>query len=122
MRAILDVRIADYVAPASELEALFVELLRAAGLPEPVRQLNAGCTVGWIGRIDFGYPVVGLLIELDGRRHHSSLLDRQVDEKRDASLLAAGWRHVVRFSWSDIVHRPDAVIARMRLLLGDVAA
>lgn len=122
MRAILDVRIGDYVAPASELEALFVELLRAAGLPEPVRQLNAGGAGGWIGRIDFGYPEIGLLIELDGRRHHSSLLDRQADERRDASLLAAGWRHIVRFAWCDIVDRPDAVIARLRLLLGDVAA
>ncbi|HUR22234.1 MAG TPA: type IV toxin-antitoxin system AbiEi family antitoxin domain-containing protein [Acidimicrobiales bacterium] len=122
MRAILDVRTADYVAPASELEALFVALLRAAGLPEPLRQVDAGGADGWVGRIDFGYPAASLLIELDGRRHHSSLLDRRADESRDASLLAAGWRHVVRFTWSDIVNRPDAVIARLRLLLGDVAA
>ena len=122
MRAILDARMADDVAPASELELLFVELLRAAGLSEPVRQLNAGGAEGWIGWIDFGYPGAGLLIELDGRRHHNSLLDRRADERRDASFLAAGWRHVVRCSWSDIVHRPDVVIARMHVLLGEVAA
>ena len=37
-------------------------------------------------------------------------------------LFAAGWQHVLRFTWCDIVDRPDTVIARLRLLLGDVAA
>jgi len=117
MRAVLGDREGDYVAPASELEALFLELIVAAGLPEPVRQFNAGDANDWIGRIDFAYPSVGVLIELDGRRHHSALLDRQADERRDARLRAAGWRHVVRLSWSDVVHRPAEVLALLANLL-----
>lgn len=120
MRSILDERDALYVAPASELEARFLDLVRAAGLPEPVRQFDAGHSGDWIGRVDFAYPRAGLLIELDGRRYHSVLLDRRADERRDARLLAGGWRHVERFSWSDVVDRPHAVIARLETELGSL--
>lgn len=117
MRAILVDRDGDYVAPASELEARFLSLLRAAGLPAPVRQLDAGDDHGWIGRVDFAYPAIRLLIELDGRRHHSALVDRKADERRDARFLGGGWRHVERFTWSDIVDRPEAVLTRLAQLL-----
>ena len=122
MRAILGEREGDYVAPASELEALFLELILAAALPEPLRQFHAGDDHDWIGRIDFAYPPLGLLIELDGRRHHSALLDRLADERRDSRLRAGGWRDVVRFSWYDVAHRPADVLARLRELLAGAAA
>jgi len=122
MRTILDGRGAGYVAPASELEARFVELVRVAGLPEPVRQLDAGDGDGWVGRVDFAYPDIGLLGELDGRRHHAALLDRAADEGRDTRLLAGGWRCVERFAWADVVDRPAGVVDRLSRLLGDAAA
>ena len=117
MRVILAERIADYVAPASELEARFLDMVRAAGLPEPVAQLDAGDDHGWIGRVDYAYPSVGALIELDSRRHHSAMLDRMSDADRDERLIGGGWRHVVRFSWDDVVDRADLVIDRLRALL-----
>ena len=113
MRQILVERDDGYVAPASELEARFLELVRAAGLPEPVRQFDAGDAEDWIGRIDFAYPALGLLVELDGRRHHSALLDRQADQRRDRRLLAGGWGEVVRFSWFDVLERPVDVLNRL---------
>lgn len=122
MREILGEREAGYEPPASELEALFLELVRAAGLPEPVRQLDVGDGQGWIGRVDFAYRHIGLLIELDSRRHHSALLDRQADRQRDDRLRAGGWRGVVRLSWFDVVHRPADVLDCLRRLLADVAA
>jgi hypothetical protein len=122
MREILDERDAHYVPPASELEALFSEMLLLAGLPEPVRQLDVGDSRGWIGRIDFAYPRFGLLIELDGRRFHSALLDRRADALRDQRLRAAGWREVVRFSWFDVVHQPEVVLELLRRLLAEAAA
>ena len=108
--------------PASELEAIFKELLRLAGLPEPVRQLDVGDSHGWIGRVDFAYPPLRLLIELDGRRFHSALLDRRADARRDQRLRAAGWREVVRLSWFDVVHQPELVVALLRPLLAEAAA
>jgi hypothetical protein len=116
MRGILSARGPLYVAPGGELEFRFLEVVRTAHLPEPVRQLDVGDSVGWIGRVDFAYPDVRALIEVDGRRYHSSLLDQQADARRDAALRAAGWREVVRFGWDDIVRRPETVVARVRRL------
>ena len=118
MRSVLAERTAEIAAPASELEARFIELLRAAGLPSPVRQLDVGDDEGWIGRVDFAYPHVGLLVELDGRRHHSALLDRRADARRDDRMRLGGWRHVDRFTWADIAERDDLVVDHLRGRLG----
>ena len=116
MRALLAARGPLYVAPASELEARFLELVARGGLPDPVRQVDLGDDIAWIGRVDFAYPDVGVVIELDGRRYHSSLLDREADARRDAALLAADWRDVIRLGWDDILHQPGEVVARLRAL------
>ena len=118
MRSILSERTEDVAAPASELEERFIELLRAAGLPDPVRQLDVGDGEGWIGRVDFAYPHAGLLVELDGRRHHSALLDRRADARRDDRMRLGGWRHVDRFTWADIAERDDLVVDHLRRRLG----
>lgn len=118
MRSLLAERTADVAAPASELEARFIELLRAAGLPDPVRQLDVGDDEGWIGRVDFAYPDVGLLVELDGRRHHSALVDRRADARRDDRMRLGGWRHIDRFTWADMAERDDLVVAHLRRRLG----
>ena len=122
MREILGDRDAHYVPSASELEAIFRELLLLAGLPDPARQLDVGDGQGWIGRVDFAYPRFGLLIELDSRRFHSALLDRRADARRDQRVLAAGWREVVRLSWFDVVHQPELVVSLLRRLLAEAAA
>ena len=118
MRSVLAERTADIAAPASELEERFVELVRAAGLPDPVRQLDVGDGQGWIGRVDFAYPHVGLLIELDGRQHHSALLDGRADARRDDRMHLGGGRHVDRFTWADIAERDDLVVDHLRGRLG----
>ncbi len=118
MRRILDERCDDFVPVESELEARFVDLVRAAGLPEPVRQLDVGDEADWIGRVDFSYPSVKLLLELDGSRHHSALLDRQADERRDARLAQAGWR-IARIHWDEVAGHPDDVAIRVRHLLDE---
>jgi hypothetical protein len=102
-----------YVPPASELEARFLHLVRSAGLPEPVRQLDCGDGEGWVGRVDFAYPGVRVLIELDSRRHHSSRLDFESDRARDNRLVAGGWR-LLRLTWHDVTRRPDDVVELLR--------
>jgi len=121
MRGLLADRSDGYVPPASELEARFRDLARAAGLPEPVRQLDVGDGEAWIGRVDVAYTTARLLIELDSRLHHSSKLDREADAARDQRLRRGGWR-VVRFRWDDLVRRPQHVVAEVRRLLEAAAA
>ena len=117
MRAVLADRPSAYVAPESELEARFLALVKAAGLPEPVRQLDVGGGEGWIGRVDVAYPARRLLIELDGRAHHSAKLDREADAGRDRRLRAAGWQRVERVDWADVTEAPDALLARLKRAL-----
>jgi very-short-patch-repair endonuclease len=115
MRELLAERSDGYVAPASELEARFLRVVRRAGLPEPVRQLDVG-DGAWVGRVDFAYPLAGVLIELDGRRYHSAKLDLESDRLRDNRLMAAGWR-VLRVTWPQLHGRPDEVVALVRRAL-----
>ncbi|MEA2900876.1 MAG: hypothetical protein QOH36_763 [Actinomycetota bacterium] len=121
MRLLLADRSDGYVPPASELEARFRDLAREAGLPDPVRQLDAGAGDDWIGRVDVAYPPARLLVELDSRLHHSSKLDREADAERDRKLRRGGWQ-IVRFTWEDLVQRPGWVVSELRRLLGSTAA
>lgn len=109
MRRLLEERSGGYVAPASELEALFRALVRSAGLPEPVAQHDVGDGGRWLGRTDHAYPDLRLLIELDSRRHHMSKIDFEADRARDNRRVAAGWRPL-RFTWADVTTRPKEVI------------
>ena len=109
-----------YVPPASELESRFLQLLRRAGLPEPDRQLDAGGEA-WVGRVDFAYPGVRLLIELDSRRWHGSAQALESDRTRDNRLVLAGWR-VIRITWRQLHDDPVGVIALLRGLLAPAVA
>ena len=120
MRGILDERADHFVPVESELEARFLDLTRAAGLPEPVRQLDVGDSAAWIGRVDFAYPAAGLLIELDS--------DVTIPRSSIGMPTACGtpaWPSRVadvRFPWDDVVDRPDFVVDPVRHLLASAAA
>jgi len=120
MRRLLDERADGYVAPESGLEARALELIRSAGLPDPVRQLDVGDARGWIGRVDFAYRDRRLVIEIDSGLHHGTLVDRRADQARDRRLQAAGWQ-VERVTEDDLT-RPAALAHRLRTLLGGTAA
>jgi hypothetical protein len=92
MRRLLAARGPAYVAPASGLERRFLEILEDANLPVPDREIEVGGADGWGGRVEFVYRDARLLIEIDSRTYHSSLLDLEADRARDNRLMAAGWR------------------------------
>ncbi len=61
-------------------------------------------------RADFCFPAARLVVEVDGRRwHQDATKDRGVDNR----LAAAGWR-VLRFTWSQVVNDPEAVLVLLR--------
>jgi hypothetical protein len=113
MRALLDERGPGYVAPASELERLALRLLREDGLPEPVRQFDAGSATAWIGRVDLAYPEHRVLIEINSNLHHRQRSDVERDEFRYAQLAAAGWR-VIPIGSELLRHHPRAFTRLVR--------
>jgi len=120
MRQLLDERADAYVAPESGLEVRALEIIRAAALPEPARQVDVGDADGWVGRVDLAYPAHRLVIEIDSVVHHSTLIDRRADEVRDHRLRAAGWR-VERVTEADLA-LPRLLVARLKALLAVAAA
>ena len=64
-------------------------------------------------RTDFCFPGERLVIETDGRRWHQ---DAVRDQRVDNALVVAGWR-VLRLSWAQVVHEPEATVALVRQAL-----
>ena len=116
MRELLEVRTGGYVATESELEDLLVDVLTAHGLPTPVRQMALGGDDGRVGRVDFVFLGPSVVIEADGRRHHTAKLDADADRWRDLELAAAGFL-VIRVTWHQLVHDPERFIAALRKVL-----
>jgi hypothetical protein len=115
VRSIVVKRMDDPIPVESANEQRFLDLIEAAGLPAPERQLELGDDLP-IGRVDFGYRELGLLFEIDGRAFHTSLSDREADRERDNRLMAAGWR-VLRITDEELWQRPDQVVAIVRRAL-----
>ena len=109
-----------YVATASELEAAFLRIIRAEGLPEPVKQQNVGGRY-WVARVDFAFPPLPVIFELDGRRYHTALLDKERDRIRDIELVRAG-RTAVHLTWRDLTKRRAWLIELLRDLLRPLLA
>ena len=80
----------------SELEVMFLDLCAAAGLPRPL----VNSTVAGL-EVDFLWPRLGLVAEVDGYRFHGTRTAFERDRERDAVLLAAGLR-VLRFTYRAI--------------------
>jgi very-short-patch-repair endonuclease len=103
MRQFLADRGEGYVATESELERMFAKFCVARGLPVPRRQVTLIA-----GRVDFLFDGYLVIAELDGRRNHTALLDREADAERDARLAAMGLR-VIRITYRRLTRDPDGV-------------
>lgn len=90
------------------LEDELLEVFRAYGLPEPVRQFVLPLPGGGTARFDAAYPDLLLGFEADGDRWHKGLLDRMRDEARDEQCGLIGWS-VRRYGTEDIRERPAGI-------------
>ena len=83
----------------SALEEAFAVQLRAAGLPEPVREYRFAPPRRW--RADFAFPELGLLIEIEGgnwiagRHTRGAGFEADMEKQNHAGLLGYA---VFRFS------------------------
>jgi very-short-patch-repair endonuclease len=72
----------------------------------------------WVGGelvavVDVALPHRRIAIELDGMAHHVDVDRFQRDRTRQNALVALGWT-VLRFTWSDVAHRPGYVVSTLR--------
>jgi Protein of unknown function (DUF559) len=84
-------------------------LFGAAGLPMPISQFDVVCDGRWIARVDFAWPGLRLVVEIDGYRWHSGRTAFQDDRSRQNELELARWT-VLRFTADDVRHRPQTLV------------
>lgn len=113
MRSVLAARPPGYVAPASGLEARFARILTEAGERPLERQIDLGGHE-WVGRVDFYDRALAIVVEIDSDIHHTSLVDRAHDRRRDERLREAGWREIVRVSEDEVWRHPHDAVAKVR--------
>jgi hypothetical protein len=105
----------------SELEARFLALVRRAGLPEPDANISLDALDHQPHEVDFSFPTHNLVVELDGWETHGTKAAFKSDRRKDAALTATGYRGM-RFTYDDIVHDPETVVARLSLTRRSAAA
>jgi very-short-patch-repair endonuclease len=105
---------------SEEFEERFLELCRAAPLPEP--EVNAWISLGdgVAYKADFLWREEGLVAETDGYRFHSSRRAFEHDRMRDQRLTVAGFT-VVRLTWRQLTQEPDRVLTTVKSLLARLA-
>ena len=91
---------ADYEPTESDLEDVFLDLVRSEGIEEPERQVTITTERGWIGRADFRFRK-HVIWEVDGPHH-------------DAPLSASRGRGPRRGDASGGLRRPPRPLARTR--------
>jgi very-short-patch-repair endonuclease len=106
--------------PESVFERRVDRLLERAGIRRPERQHPVVGPDGTVYRIDLAYPDLLIAIELDGIQFHGAR--RLVaDDRRQTAFAVLGWR-VLRFTWDDLVRRPEWVVACVAAAISAVLA
>ncbi len=96
----------------SELEERFLALIREGDLPEPATNVRvAGLEVDALWRDE------ALVAEVDGFGFHRGRAAFERDRRRDATLVAAGYR-VARFTWTEVTTHGLVVVARLAQAIG----
>ena len=95
----------------SEAERRLLDLTRAARIPRPAANTRVGRH-----EVDLLWTAQRLVVEVDGYAFHGSRHAFERDRRRDADLVAAGYR-VIRFTWRQITREPEAVVARLAVLV-----
>ena len=99
----------------SQLEALALDLIAAAGLPRPEvqRAVVAGAARR---RLDLLFKNQGVVIETDGYATHAGIDSFEDDRARNNSLIAGGLR-VLHWTWAALHDRPEELIAELYVAL-----
>ena len=112
LATVLDDRAPGEPPPASVLERSFVVLIGRSSLDQPRRQYPLPRTDGVRGLVDFAWPEVRLIVEVDGRRWHQRIADMKRDRDRDLQAAARGWQ-VLRLLFEHVEHAPEETMREL---------
>ena len=90
----------------SRFERRFLPITRAAGMPKPLVNHTIVLEGGSI-EVDFYWPDLNLVVEVDGFRFHRGRGAFRNDRRRDRRLAAVGIR-TLRYVWEDL-DRPNQI-------------
>src|SRR5687767_14033661 len=91
----------------SEAEREFLGLIRAAQLPQPETNARLG---RW--EVNALWRRRRFVVEVDSFAFHSTREAFERDRRKDADLMAAGYR-VQRVTWRQLLDEREAVVARL---------
>jgi hypothetical protein len=99
----------------NQLAMLFLGVCRAHGLPTP--KLGVHVDGGdRLYEVDALFAAERVIVELDGRRFHSTARNFQTDRRRD-SVLAARDHQTLRYTWQRLRDEPEAIAGELRRVL-----
>jgi very-short-patch-repair endonuclease len=98
-----------------ELEHRFLELVHAAGLPDPETNVKVKTRLRTY-EVDCLWRHEGVAVELDGRAAHARAAAFEEDRARDAALTATALRPL-RFTWRRVTEEPEDVLAELKATL-----
>ncbi len=96
----------------SHFERRFLAFCDRYGIPRPDTQVKLTDRGRVFGRADCFYADERLIIELDGRKGHLQLVNREVDHERDQVAIGQGWR-TMRVGWLQFKRRPETLAERI---------
>lgn len=105
VRALIEMHRSGYTR--SKAERLMRKLCREAQLPLPLTNVRVE---GF--EADFFWAAANLIVEVDGFRFHGHRAAFERDRRRDAKLVALGFR-VIRVTWRQLSEAPLAVVATL---------
>lgn len=115
LKRVLETYVAGRGLTDSELEARFYEIVAQAGLPLPHKQRRR---TG--GRVDFIWPELRLIVEVDGYDSHRGRIAFADDRRRDREHWREGLQ-TLRYTWADVTLTPERVVADLVLAAERVA-
>jgi very-short-patch-repair endonuclease len=113
LRRALDARALGRDVPESLLEVRMARLIRRHGIPMPEYQHRVTPGI----RVDFAYPALKIVIEVDGFGSRSTPAHLARELERQNELVLLGWT-VLRFTWHQVVRQPDRVARSILVTLG----
>ena len=109
------------VRSESTFETLLRLLLVRAGLAPEALQLELFEKNGRVyARLDLAWPRAKVAVEADGRKYHDAPQALYRDRVRANDLALDGWT-ILRFTWADLLHRPQWIVSQVRRALNPEA-